>query len=265
MAEKTEAQVVRDIERAVSPIHTVGNKQQIAIIPDGYTIADLEEYLETPVRQRANRVFHDVESFVAYCNHFQKDGFTNGNSRLFADRNKTTFFAIFDYAGWKEHTAKYTCPLSDEWKIWIGKNASPMTQQQFAEFIENNLPDIRRPDSAEMLEISRTLEAKKNVNFLSTTRLRDGTVDFTYEEKVETTANKGMLVVPEMFEIFIPVFVGGGSEFIKAKLRYRIGDGGKLAMWYELERPHKVLDEAFKDVRETIEQNLTVKALMGEI
>jgi uncharacterized protein YfdQ (DUF2303 family) len=139
-----------------------------------------------------------------------------------------------------------------------------MNQQQFAQFIEDNLPDIHKPEGAEMLEISRTLEAKKNVNFLSHTRLRDGTVDFTFEEKIEATANKGKIVIPEIFEIFIPVYTGSNEIFVEARLRYRL-ESGKLSIWYELIRPHKILDDAFQKVRKEIEDGLRVKALMGEI
>lgn len=261
--ENTEAEKVRDIERAANPVHTVGNDRQIIIVPTGYKVEDLEKYLDVPARMRAQRTFHDVESFIAYCSDF-KDGFAHATSRLFADRNRTTFLAILDYTGWKEHTAKYTCPLSDEWKIWEPGSGHPMTQQQFAQFIEDNLPDIYKPVGAEMLEISRTLEAKKNVNFLSETRLHNSTVDFTFEEKVEATANKGKLQIPQTFTIKIPVFTNSEIVEIVAKLRYKL-DSGKLSLWYELERPHKVLDIAFNNVRKIIENDLAITALMGDI
>jgi uncharacterized protein YfdQ (DUF2303 family) len=260
MAEKTEAEQVRDIERATSPIHSVGDDKKIAIVPMGYQVHDLEKYLDEPTRLRANRVFHDVASFIEYCDpHISRD-----ESILLADKDKTTFSIIFDYRGWKEHTAKYACPLSDEWKRWKDQSGKQTTQQQFAQFIEDNLPDVIKPEGAAMLEISRTLEAKKNVNFISNTRLNNGTVDFVFEEKIEATAQKGDIKIPEIFVIGIPVFTNGELFEINAKLRYRL-DSGKLSIWYELERPHKVQDAAFQKVRKEIEEGLKVKALMGEV
>lgn len=258
MTDKTEVEAVRDITSAVSPIHKAGNRE-IAIIPQGYKIEDLEKFYAMPVRVRDKRIFHDVQSFLLYCGDFM-----DNDKRLFADKNKTTFLAIFDYEGWGDHTAKYTCPLSDEWARWSQQSGKQTDQRQFAQFIEDNLPDILKPEGAAMLEISRTLEAKKNVNFISNTRLRDGTVDFVFEEKIEATAQKGDIKIPEVFVIKIPAFTNGELFEINAKLRYRL-DAGKLSIWYELERPHKVLDAAFQKVRKEIEKGLELTALMGEI
>lgn len=262
MTERTEAEAVRDIALMTDPIHTVGNRQ-IAVIPPGYTVHDLEEYQDRPTRMKEHHAFHDVESFIAYCGDF-KYVFTSGESRLFGNKNNSTFTAVFDYTGWGDHSAKYVCPLSEEWQRWTSYSGKQTNQQQFAQFIEENLPDVIEPEGATMLEISRTLEAKKNVNFISNTRLRDSTVDFVFEEKVEATAQKGSIKIPEKFKIRIPVYDAGEPHVIEAKLRYRL-DSGKLSIWYELNRPHKVLDAAFQAVRKAIETQLQVKALMGEI
>lgn len=259
---QTEVEAARDVVRAANPIHKTGNRE-IAIIPKGYDLLNLEQYQDEPARMREHHAFHDVESFILYCSDFRA-GFTNGESRMFGSKVNSTFTAIFDYTGWGEHTAKYVCPLSEEWKRWSGMSGKQTNQQAFAQFIEDNLPDVIEPEGAAMLEISRTLEAKKNVNFISNTRLRDSTVDFVFEEKVEATAQKGSIKIPEVFKIKIPVYDNGELHVIQAKLRYRL-EGGKLSIWYELDRAHKVLEAAFQAVRKQIEDGLEVKALMGEI
>jgi hypothetical protein len=38
---------------------------------------------------------------------------------------------------------------------------------------------------------------------------------------------------------------------IQARLRYRISGGG-LVLWYELVRPHKIVEYAFNKVREQV-------------
>lgn len=260
--ERTETEVALEAQAAMNPIHKAGDRE-IAIVPKGYELHDLEQYLDNPVRMKERHAFHDVESFILYCSDFRA-GFTNGESRMFGSKVNSTFTAIFDYTGWGEHTAKYTCPLSEEWKRWSGMSGKQTTQQQFAQFIEDNLPDVIEPEGAAMLEISRTLEAKKNVNFISNTRLRDSTVDFVFEEKVEATAQKGSIKIPEVFKIKIPVYDNGEPHVLQAKLRYRL-EGGKLSIWYELDRAHKVMEAAFQAVRKQIEDGLEVKALMGEI
>lgn len=84
-----------------------------------------------------------------------------------------------------------------------------MNQADFARFIEDNAPDIASPPAADMIEISRSLEAKKKVNFASAIRLDNGKTEFTYEEDIEGTAAKGRLQVPQVFTIGIPVPEGG--------------------------------------------------------
>ena len=113
------------------------------------------------------------------------------------------------------------------------------------------------------LEEARTLEAKKKVNFASSLRLSDGSTQFTYEEDVQGSAQKGQLQVPEVFVLAIPVFENGDLWRVEAQLRYRIADGGKLTIWYELVRPHKVIETAVKELRATIATETGLPVLVG--
>jgi uncharacterized protein YfdQ (DUF2303 family) len=152
-----------------------------------------------------------------------------------------------DEPGWKDHQAIFDCKKSDEWNTWMGSNAKQMSQVAFAEFIENNLPNIVDPKAADMLEISRTLEAKKKVNFASGIRLSDGRNQLTYEEEISGTAAKGQLQIPEEFSIGIPVLENGVQYAIQCRLRYRINDA-KMVMWYEIIRPKQILKDAIDTV-----------------
>ena len=114
-----------------------------------------------------------------------------------------------------------------------------------------------------MLEISRTLEAKKKVNFASAIRLDNGQNQFTYEEEISGTAQKGQLQIPEEFTIGIPVLEGGASYAVDARLRYRIAEGGKLTMWFELIRAHKVVENAAAEVWSQIEAETGLKVFNG--
>lgn len=40
-------------------------------------------------------------------------------------------------------------------------------------------------------------------------------------------------------------------------------DGGKLAIWYELIRPHKVIEAAFRDTLETVINGTGITPLLG--
>lgn len=246
-----------------------------AVVPEGYEVQSLEVYLPAPARKQGRRSFNDATSFIAYVidqagpgPKFDEDN-PDGDSptdpkkavtKLYGTVNPPLFQAVFnDHAnhaggpGWRDHTATYACPLSVEWKTWLGKNKQSMTQEAFAQFIEDNAPDCVAPDSATMIEIARTLEAKKKVNFASGIRLSNGENELTFEESIEGTAGKGKFKIPEMFALAIPVLEGSDRWRVQARLRYRIDAQGKLAIWFDLDRPHKVLEKAVEDVWQTIQ------------
>jgi hypothetical protein len=59
--------------------------------------------------------------------------------------------------------------------------------------------------------------------------------------------------VPDFFVLGICPFVGAAGFEINARLRYRIGNDGKVSFSYILDRPFKVIENAFKAAREQIE------------
>lgn len=253
---------------AVQAIEALALKQQLpqfataashvpfVIVNDNQSVADLEKLLPAPTRKRGNTVVGDEASFCAIVTKH-----LNENTVIYGTKNPPSFTAVFndhsaEAPGWKDHTALYPCPLSIEWKKWTGANGKRMTQEDFATFIEDNSIDCRAPDSATMIEISRTLEAKKKVNFASGIRLSNGENELTFEETISGTASKGKVKIPELFTIGVPVLEGGVVYEVTARLRYRIGDAGKLAMWFDLVRPHKIVEHATNELWERIEKNL---------
>lgn len=235
-----------------------------AVVPEGFVVKNLEEFATQPARIRESAVLQDVRSFCDYWKAF----YIAGVSTIFADQVKMQFLAIIDYhknvlhPAWKKHRATYACPLSVEWQTWENKNGVQMKQADFAAFIEDNLPDVIRPIGAEFLEVARSLEAKKNVKFASSVRLDNGQSELSYEEDIKGTSAKGRLEIPQSFTILIPVFINDTPVTIDARLRYRINDGA-LVMWYDLHRPHIVLQDAFKRIVTEIETQTGVAALLG--
>lgn len=236
------------------------------VIPDDHLVMDLEHTLLNPMRTRATVAISAADSFIAYINKHK----TDATSLYGSMGDKPSFIAVIDdhapaVAAWREHKATYACPLSPEWRTWTNPlhNAKAKTQVDFARFIEDNLLDIVDPSAAEVLAVSRTLEAKKSVSFSSGVRLDNGDVQFTFTEETKGTAGKGTIDIPERFGIAIPVFEGGDKYRIDARLRYRINDDGQLSMWYELERPHKVIEHATKEVWKAIAEGTGLPIING--
>lgn len=242
------------------------------VVPEGCDVRDLESHLQQPIRKRGTFNVRDVESFIAIVKAQATDA-----TVLYRTVEPPCFKAVFnDHGaagstgpGWGDHQAVYSCPLSPEWRTWTAGNKRQMSQADFAQFIEDNLPDIASteagdPTAAQMLEVSRTLQAKKKVNFASAIRLDNGEQQFTYEEKIDGTAGgKGQIRVPEVFKIGVPVFEGGPRYAVKARLRYRIGDNGSLALWFDLERPHKIVEHAVDELKKAVEEGAGRKTLNG--
>ena len=225
-----------------------------AVIPEGSKIEDLERFLGRPIRARAAVAAKTAETFAAYVKRFQDGGATV----IFADQEEFALLGVIDYhepstaadpalPGFREHRISYTAPRSLEWKTWRDANGKQMTQADFARFIEDNVVDIRSPAGAEVLEVSRGLQAKSSVEFASAIRLSDGSQQFTYSETIEGATSKGTMRVPEEFTLGIPVFFGGQAYSVVARLRYRIKDG-KLVLWYDLYRPEYIEKDAFEAV-----------------
>jgi uncharacterized protein YfdQ (DUF2303 family) len=237
------------------------------LVPEGYCVHELDHLLPAPTRNKGNAELLDAASFIEYVNALKNDG---GTTRIyFRTEPKPQFIGVLNDAtahipAWRDFRAVYNAPLSKEWLTWVGNDNKRMTQEEFALHIERNLPDIHSPAAADMLEIATTFQAKKGVDFASGTRLANGQVQFKYEETISTKAGeKGQFEVPEQIQLVIPVFEGSSiGDLLIAKFRYRINEG-KLSMWYELDRPHKVLDAAVADLRKEIEEGVGIKALKG--
>lgn len=258
-------------------VRYVGAGVPLVLLPQGYIAHNMESLLAAPARKKGTVVLNDAESFVAVVND-QKDS----NTRLFSTIEPPTFTAVFNHTaagtGWGDHRAHYATPLAPEWKAWLGMDGKKTNQVDLAQFIENNLIDVvyidkdaagaaagevGSPDGATLLEVCRTLEAKKKVDFKSAIRLADGSTQFTYDEDVSGSARQGQLAVPEQFSLGIPVFENGAKYRVDVRLRYRIADGGQLTMWLELIRPHKTIEHAVKELRESIAAATALQILNG--
>ena len=238
--------------------------QPYLILKEDQKVEDLERLLPHPVRKRNTVSIDRADSFIRYVKAHQITGATaiyQGSTSA----GDLQFKAIIDdhetgdkgQANWQQHKVYFTPKLSREWCIWNKSNECDISQEQFAQFIERNMPDIADPAGSTLLEIVRTLESKKNVNFRSGIRLDNGDFSIQYEETSTAKAGeKGTLDIPQTIILSIPVYEGGAPYAIEARFRYRINEG-RLRMWYELVRIQDIRDHADKSISEEITGGLT--------
>ena len=235
-----------------------------AVVPKGYTLESLADYLPRPLRIEQAVTLHDADSFIGYVNEYAKEGV----SLIFFNGEAEEFVAILDYhekpelPNWCDHVAAFKVRRSVEFETWMTSNRKQMSQVDFARFLEENLPDIAEPTSAELLQVALTFEAKKSVEFSSGVRLANGQIQFQYDEVVRGTAQKGTIEIPEKFVLGIPIHVNGPAYRIDVRLRWRLQEG-KVAFWYEIVRPHRYIEDALKEIRQRIEQETSVGVFAG--
>jgi uncharacterized protein YfdQ (DUF2303 family) len=226
------------------------------------------EHAAAPERIKQTVTVFDPESFAAYYTLFNDE-----NSRVFADETALKVLAVLDYhaAGdgnsprWGQHRLLLTLRQSEEWKTWNGSNNRQLTQQQFAEFLEQNSTDIVTPNPASIREIAEDLEATVDVEFAAAQRMAGGKVNFKYTETTKTTVSGGKAVtVPDQFTLSIPVFIGGLPLQVGAFLRYRIKEQ-KLVFFYTLLRPEEIVRTAFDQARTQIADNLSITIINGSV
>lgn len=241
------------------------------IVPEGYKVQNLTDRDAAPARATGVVKLRDANSFVAYFNRQKRT-----ESLIYASLDPAKILGVIDDhmsyeeallldddakgTNWRGYRVEFAVPASREWKVWTGKDRQPLDQLAFAELIEDNLPDIQTPDGSTMLSVALNFEASKEGNFVSATRLQDGSTNFVWKEDVNATGNK--IAMPSQITLNIPVFENGSAYPLDARIKYRVNNG-TLKIWYELVRPHKVLEAAFRAIWSQIEEQTETKILLG--
>lgn len=235
----------------------------VVLTPKGMALHELHDLLPRPARLKQGVVTQTADSFIEYFNEFATD-----TSVIFCNIDAGSFQGILDYHGdadtpaWGSHKVSHTCQTTKEWDTWSEHNGVKMDQVEFAFFLEQSLDEIRVPAAAQMLEIALTLKAKTKLNFESGQRLSDGQVQFQYREELDGRAGvRGEIQIPEKFKLGLRVFEGGDAFEMDARFRYRIREG-KVVMWYDLVRPHKVHRAAVEDVFAKIKQHAAARMVL---
>ena len=211
------------------------------VLLDGKVIS-LHDQLPRPARIKQDVTLDTAEDFIDYL----REEAARDDVRIFYTQATNRFRAVLDWhdhePNWCQYTATYTMPHSPEWTTWTAHNGKGKKQTDFAEFVESNLPDIVEPDGAKLLDMVKTMQAKKDVQFESSVRLDNGAVQFRYHEDIRGTVTQGAIDIPTEFAIGIAPFIAAPPFRIQARLRWRISEQKQLVLWYDLVRPHKVLE-----------------------
>src|SRR5262249_26527721 len=138
-----------------------------AVVPEGYRLThlDLAGYLDAhrgrPRRTTGHVYLADTPSFLAYWGKF-----ANEASEVYATLNtgNASVTGVIDapdkdLSAWGEHRVTFLPDVPPEWVRWLHADRQLLSQQAFAEHIEDSLPDIVEPNAATLLELVQSFEA----------------------------------------------------------------------------------------------------------
>lgn len=238
-----------------------------ALAPEGFKLIELPTRI-SPARPKGTVRLRDAASFIAYweTHHVPR-------SRVYATMEPAVFLAVFDefddsftgtvsdQADWRQFRAEFQVPASREWKTWHSINRKDLGQLGFAEFLQDNLPDVVQPDGASLLEMCLNFEAMQGGKVVAVQRLQDGSQNLQFQADANTT---GSVRLPPEITLSIPVFENEAPEPLQARLKYRIKrDDGSITFKIELVRPHKVLEASFRRTWDRIAQACNTTPLLG--
>lgn len=260
-------QSVIDIaQQAAEPVALEIGKYHVVRTPVGVTHIDLTgpKHTGIPDRKQGTTTVRDAASFAAY---FEKHADTD--TEVYADADRLTVTAVLDahsrnVARWSGHRLNLELRRTTAWVQWLNLDGKLQPQEQFAEFLEDHLPDLLDPSAADMLEIAQSIQGATRVEWQNSTRLTSGQRQFQFVETVTAKAGqKGQLTVPETFTVGLVPFEGSEGYKLTARFRYRLSKDGGLALGYKLERPEDTVRQAFADVVAVIGQEIDQPVMNG--
>lgn len=251
----------------------------------GGTIKDLKDIIDRyridPVALIGTATTTTLQSFIDLVNRHKNDG-----SAVFAKTSwpEPALTAVIDYHGekaaarWGRHKIRYAFPITDEFKVWIGKNGKPMEQAEFAAFLEEHAAELSAaygPEAAEfetlfkekfatpsdLIALSRNLEIHIGGKVKRAERLQTGerTIEFVEEH---TNAKGEKVDIPGLFMVQVAAFIDGESIRIPARLRYRVS-GGEIMWFYQLYRWEFWLRDQVKNDLDTVRQQTGLPTFEG--
>lgn len=262
----------------------------VAYVPKGMGLHSLkpylDQYLPAPERRKGSTQLADIDSFCAFVERHKSDA-----TVIFATPgDHPSLTCVFDHdpagptaAGWAQHRATYTFPLSSQWLAWRKAHGEAVTQTAFAVFIEEHAVDlIDRPDPvpvpcvavdvvdrmalplaapAEVMKASRGLRVRAEVNVAEAVVIESGETEVSFVEK-HTGASGEKLTVPSAFLIGIPVFRDEPLDVVLVRLRYRRQEQ-RIVWTPSLHAPDEILAGAFKSALDRVRAATGVPVFLG--
>ncbi len=253
---KTEAGIVAALAAAAGNREViVQSGVPILLIPNasgGTDKQSLERLLDTPRRPTTHvklATSKDLHAYLIKQAVIGEDAESSDNVVVFADRDSLNFHAFLDYHHpadqhrWLNHSASVTYKESHQFGIWKENDGEKMGQEEFAEFLDENVLDITEPTGSDVVSFASCLEARRTEVFKSSKNLSNGEVQFNWSNE---SSGDSTTKFPTDMKIGIPIWSNGEKIEIPVKLFYRVSEG-KLLFWYKLRNLENIIDALWNE------------------
>jgi uncharacterized protein YfdQ (DUF2303 family) len=258
------------VQAAAAAPHIIANSdgRQFAVVPDGFELRDVTP-AGAAVTFKPDHIAQTVclETAASLSDYLTR--FKSPQTTLFANISANSIVGVIDYhapgsADLAKHIAKLTLPYSTEWALWSGIDGKLNSQLDFARFLEENAQDVRAPDTADLLECVRDMQAVEKADFRARVRPESDNVDFDFSQSTDAGTRNGTLEVPKRLTLSFPVFFGGEPITLEARLRWRKTQDG-LQLGVMILRKEQVRQEEFQRVVSQISASADVPAHYGQL
>lgn len=214
--------------------------------------SQIEQSLPAPLRKKIALAFGNAESFCRYINEQKND-----NTRIFTQITDTGlgFKAVLDFHGkdpsWMSHIALWQLQPSEDWKQLIDNVCEPMSQCEFAAFLDEHSDWFTNPKGADLLELVQTLEAHSEVDISTVARPNRGTFRINDSEQTTVKGNtvnqQGTMELPSTLELSVSPFKNVSPYPLLARLSYALDDK-RIQLSYRIQHLDAVVPTVAADL-----------------
>lgn len=266
-------QAAMNAATAMSRPFDIPNGNKAVILPSGFSKVELSP--ELPSHVKGCVTLESGDSFVNYVNTYKG---LDGKTLLLAsvtDTSAMTIKAVLNYhepiSGGEpdsimvkhaDHAAKFTPAFSEQYARWRKIDEKPMSQADFAAFVEEFCRDIFDPAPATMMSVAADLEMSSGLEYESKTNTQNGMVQLKFIETGRARTSEGA-EIPKRFTLAVPIFFGEAVTEIPVFLRFRAGN--PLTFAIKIQDRETIEKEAFLAAVARIGTNTEIKPLLGRV
>lgn len=224
------------------PVIAGPDGRNYALVSKDFSLQELKDPSDLGPFIKQRITVDDRASLSAYANRFSGPA-----SIILADYDALTISARLDWhpsnadsdkhgqPGAELHNVTLKLRPSEEFTRWDKFVKEGLHDQEtFARFLEENACDVKLPDPATLIEISRDFEATVGQTYKSSTRLDNGDRKLIFDTESRATND---VVVPQQITLTMPFYNGEQPSDIVAKFRWRPSNGAVMFAleWHRVE------------------------------